>query len=52
MKIITDIMELIFIMVRSFQKRFNLLHIMHALGEKYNILSQIDNDLPAILTYG
>jgi hypothetical protein len=52
MKIIMDIMELIFIVVLSFQKQFNLVHIMHALGEKYNILGQIDNYFSAILTYG
>jgi hypothetical protein len=44
MKTIMDIMELIFIVVRSFQKWFNSLHIVHALCEKYNLLGQIDND--------
>jgi hypothetical protein len=49
---IMNIMELVFIVVLSFQKRFNSIHIMHALGEKYNFLGQIDNDFSPILTYG
>jgi hypothetical protein len=52
MKTIMDIMELLFIVVLSFQKWFYSLHIMHALGGKYKFLGQMDTDFSPILTYG